>query len=381
MQAELKIVKGGVQEVKVLMLIDRLKTGGTERHVLSLSKFLLTKGIRVGIATKGGPLTSAARKMGISVHILPMQKEKLMNQIQGLYKIVNRNKYSIIHANTRLRLANRFQRAHPGIPLIVTVHSTYEPKNDLRASVVSSKKIVSVSPGLSQWLRKRGIPAYKIQLIPNGINTKQFQTKQPKKRWRKALGLPQDARLLVYASRFERDKYPIAQKVILAVEKVARSNKKFAAVLYGPGPFRRQLSQLAQKVNQRLGRRVILVKGPLASIQNAYYAADIVVGTGRVALEAMACARPVIAAGVSGYCGIVRPGSIARMKRYNFGDHGSMISLNANRLGNDINSLLKHPQRLRILGEFGSKMIRRDFSISKVGGRYIVLYRKFTKTA
>ncbi|SDN92134.1 Glycosyltransferase involved in cell wall bisynthesis [Paenibacillus sp. yr247] len=363
------------------MLIDRLKTGGTETFVLSLSKFLLTKGIRVGIVTKGGPLTTAARKMGISVHILPMQKEKLKNQIQGLYKIVNRNKYGLIHANTRLRLANRFQRAHPSIPLIVTVHSTYESTNNLRASVVSSKKIVSVSPRLSQWLRKRGIPAYKIQLIPNGINTKQFQAIQSKKRWRKALGLPQDAQLLVYAARFEKDKYPIAQKVILAAEKVARSNKKFAAVLYGPGPFRRQLSQLAQKVNQRLGRRVILVKGPLTSIQNAYYAADIVVGTGRVALEAMACARPVIAAGVSGYCGIVGPTSIAMMKSCNFGDHGSMISLHANRLVKDINFLLKHPQRLRTLGEFSSKMVRRGFSISKVGGQYIVLYRKFIKTA
>lgn len=72
------------------------------------------------------------------------------------------------------------------------------------------------------------------------------------------------------------------------------------------------------------------------NILHAYYAADVIVGTGRVALEAMACAKPVVAAGVAGYCGVVKPQNIDKVIQCHFGDHGAFVPITAQKLSVDI---------------------------------------------
>lgn len=66
------------------------------------------------------------------------------------------------------------------------------------------------------------VPANKIQMIPNGIDIATFRSTSNKSQWRKALRLPLTAQILVYAGRFSSDKYPIARKVILAAELIAK---------------------------------------------------------------------------------------------------------------------------------------------------------------
>ena len=44
--------------MKILMLVDYLNIGGTETHILSISKDLLAKGQKVILATEGGELAN-----------------------------------------------------------------------------------------------------------------------------------------------------------------------------------------------------------------------------------------------------------------------------------------------------------------------------------
>ena len=57
--------------------------------------------------------------------------------------------------------------------------------------------------------------------------------------------------------------------------------------------------------------------------------ADCVVGTGRVAIEAIACKKPVFAAGNNGYFGLLNCDNIENAWRVYFGDHKSLKSNNA----------------------------------------------------
>ncbi|MCQ6562881.1 glycosyltransferase [Paenibacillus mendelii] len=362
--------------MKVLMLVSRLNLGGTEKYILSISQYLQARGVQVGVASMGGPLMRSFQGSGIKVHLLSGDESSALKQLSS---IITRESYRMVnaHDSKSFRYAAALHRQRK-IPLIVTVHGTYHHKPSLLTAAKAARRIITVSPKLSKWLIGLHLPPSKIKTILNGINTSVFHPASQlseKGRRRQSLHLPSSAQLLVYAGRFSHDKYPIARKVIMAAERIARNNRHFAAVLYGPGSLRSQLAQQAAEVNRRLGRQAVYVRPPLSSIQHAYYAADVVVGTGRVALEAMACAKPVVATGVAGYCGIVAPSNVNRIIQCHFGDHGALGPLTVQRLANDINQLLNNPRRARQLGDFGLRTVRGRYSMNKVGSQLIQYYK------
>jgi glycosyltransferase involved in cell wall biosynthesis len=359
--------------VKILMLVSRLNIGGTEKYILSVSRYLISRGNQVGIVSQGGPLEKEFKRSGIVVHLL--QGKTFLNHVYCLSMIISKSKYQCINAHDSLSfsLATTLRRKY-NIPVIITVHGDYNNHSALLAASKVSESVISVSPLLSKWLIRRNINSRKIHMIPNGINVADYNSLSEKKKWRKGLRLSQVAKVLVYAGRFTSDKYPIAKNVILASEMVAKHNYNFNAFFIGPGSLRSKLQQLASKVNHRLGRRAIIVRSPLTLIQRAYYAADVVVGTGRVALEALACARPVIAVGVKGYCGIVKPQNINKIIQHHFGDHGAFAPITVKKLAADIRSLLKQPDLAKSLGKSGSEIVKKRFSIDKIGALLMQRY-------
>jgi glycosyltransferase involved in cell wall biosynthesis len=362
--------------MKILMVVSRLNIGGTEKYILSISRYLISKGVEVGIAAKEGLLQNSFARAGVSVHLLPTGAE---NRLSSLSSIISKGEYRMIHAHDSRSfydVATLSRQLH--IPFIATVHGTYHDRSSLLAMSKVAKKIISVSPQLSVWLTGYNIPANKIQMIPNGVDILEFRQMPSKNKWRKSLNLPQTAQILVYAGRFSFDKYHIASKVILAAEIIAKKNRNFVAVLYGPGlSYRLKLIQLAHIVNRRLGRQAIFIRPALSKIQHAYYAADVVVGTGRVALESMACGRPVVAAGVKGYCGVVSPENINQIIQNHFGDHGTAAPISAVKLSRDCNRILNNPDWARKLGEFGTKTVKNRFSINRVGSQLLKVYNKY----
>ncbi len=68
--------------------------------------------------------------------------------------------------------------------------------------------------------------------------------------------------------------------------------------------------------------------------------ADLVIGAGRVALEAMACGRPVIAVGERAFVGLVNESTIARAKATNFGDCAETEFPDIDRLEDEVTRFL-----------------------------------------
>jgi len=188
-----------------------------------------------------------------------------------------------------------------------------------------------------------------------------------------------DAKVLVHVGRFSRDKIPTSRMVIKAAERVAKQNRKFIAILVGPGPYRSELQRLAAAANRRLGRNAIQVRAPLLQINPIYYAADIVLGTGRVALEAMACGKPVIAVGVAGYLGIITPATVNHAINSHFGDHSARQSANYVKVALDIQHLLSKPALAASLGSFGAKLVAKKFSINNIASRLLRIYNQVLK--
>ena len=76
---------------------------------------------------------------------------------------------------------------------------------------------------------------------------------------------------------------------------------------------------LSERFSAAAGANVTLVDF-VSDVRPYMEAADLVIGAGRVAMEAMACARPVIAVGERAFIGLVNAQTIGRARATNFGD-------------------------------------------------------------
>lgn len=366
--------------MKVLMIIAHPEFGGTETHVLSLGKALHKYGIRIGVATYNGPFVPILRKKGIRVHkISHTTLSSSSRAASRVASIAKKHGYDVIHAHDSesFRMLPYLYRQIPDVPRVMTVHGNYYSKESLRRAVKYANEVMTVSPAVRQRVMRLRDLETKVTWVPNGIDVKTYSPAghRIRAKYRRTFALPRDTKICLYAGRFQSDKWKIAQKFILASEQVARKNSKVASLLVGFGSYRHQLSQLARQVNKRLGRTVVRVLPPTIHMEKHYRAATLVVGTGRVALEAMSCGKPVITAGISGYEGIVGPKTWTRSVANQFGDHGATKPTTIRGLANDMYKLLANPRLMKFTGDFGRKMVRHQFSIIKVAKTTSHVYR------
>ena len=67
-----------------------------------------------------------------------------------------------------------------------------------------------------------------------------------------------------------------------------------------------------------------------------------VIGTARVALEALSCQRPLIAGGNASYVGYLEPSNLEKAWSVYFGDHHWAYPLTVERLTNDLRRVLEN---------------------------------------
>lgn len=355
--------------MKVLMLVTHPEIGGTETHVLFLAKVLHKHRIQVGVGTCGGPFVPYFNREGVPVHkLIKSRQSSSYGAASSVVSVVKKYGYKVIHAHDTesFRMLPYLRKKLPNVPIVMTVHGMYYSRTELRHAASAANRIIAVSPCVQQWVIQSGIARSKVECIPNGVDVQKFSPDANIIKYRRALGLPEQAKVLLYAGRFQSDKWNIARKLILASEQVARRHPNFITVLVGPGSYRKQLAQLARTVNGRLGRTAIYVLPPTTHMERYYRAATLVVGTGRVALEAMACGKPVIAAGFAGFAGIVTSKGLNRCISNQFGDHAAPKRITISRLDNDIFVLLNNPKLAKGLGNHGRNVVIQRFSIHRV---------------
>ena len=120
-------------------------------------------------------------------------------------------------------------------------------------------------------------------------------------------------------SRIAWGKTRIIEDAIEAVELLAKERSVRLAIV-GSGPDSGFVHALAGMVNRRYQQDLILPTGALLDPVDAYRGSDLIIGTARVALEAMSCGKPVLAAGNAGYVGLITLRTLQMPDRH-FGDH------------------------------------------------------------
>jgi len=197
------------------------------------------------------------------------------------------------------------------VPVVCTIHggdiNVYPHRTRLTRLVTEEAihgvdAIVTVSAALKENTLALAVPRSEIQVIPNGVDLKRFAPLD-RGQARVELGLPQDRKILVYASRLDQAKG--LSYLLAALRRVLSRGSHCLLILLGEGPYREHLEQQANQLG--LQDHVIFAGlRPPVEVVKWMSACDLVVqpslteGSPLPLYEAMACGRPVIASRVGG---------------------------------------------------------------------------------
>ena len=230
----------------------------------------------------------------------------------GNYVLKNIEKTDIIHAHFpypdgygMLKVKEKWR-----IPLVVHERGGYifatgkaypQIKRMHMDTLRKADRIVAVSEDTRAEYIKLGIPADKIEVVPNGVN---LQTFRPVDRAvaRRRLGLPLDRPIVLFAG-YLRQRKGIQFLIEAMPDIVRRFNALF--VLLGEGELRQEIQRKVEEYG--LEKDVMLMGTVPHGMMPLYESAmDVLVlpslaeGRPNVVIEAMACERPVVATAVSG---------------------------------------------------------------------------------
>lgn len=296
-----KMGKNGMKtKMKILMLTDRMDTGGVETHIAELARGILREGHEVAVFSAGGALAEQLEQEGIrQVYCRVVGKNPLrfLRAWVCLRRLLRKERvpFSVLHAHTRTAgLLLSLMPETSGICRTVTVHSAR--MGPLTRRMCRRGSVIAVSEDLRTLLiRRRYAEAERICVIPNGVDTVRFSPPPA----------PPASHLVTFLSRLDRDCALGAELLLEAFPQVARAIPDATLVLAGGGGRVAALRRRAEQLNRLLGRTAVVLTGRVEKPEMLYPKSCVVVGVSRVALEAAACACPVVLLGNEGYGGVL----------------------------------------------------------------------------
>ncbi len=296
----------------VLQVLPALETGGVERGAVDVAAALSQAGWTALVASSGGPMVREIERAGAHHLTLPVDSKNpfvMWGNVGRLARLIVLHGVDIVHARSRAPAwSARAAARRCGVKLATTFHGAYSsasPVKHLYNSVMArGDRVIAISSFIGDELTGRyGADPNLVHVIPRGIDTDIFDPGAVSAerlinlstQWR----LPDDAPVIMLPGRLTRWK---GHKVLLrALAQLDRRDVR--CMIVGSDRGHRGYARQLESEIVRLGvDDIVHIVGHCRDMAAAYMLADVVVsasttpeGFGRVAVEAQAMGRPVIA--------------------------------------------------------------------------------------
>ncbi len=333
--------------MNILILFSQpWKVGGAETHVEALLKGLeehnlflaVNEGsnekILVGLKQKFPRLTI------ITIQARGVNLLRWKRDIAMLCDLIKREQIHMISAQQRTAgIWANVIRYYMNVPYTVTMH---DPWHRAMFKCIYGKlftSVVVVSRNLADKLiEKFGFSKEQIYQINNGIDFNAFKPMQ-KEVCREKLGLAPEDKIILHVSRLSNVKGAVSLTVIDSMKHVLKTRSDVKLVIIGEGPMRNEINERIAAFNQRYGDR-IRIYDFVTNITEWYNATDILVGEGRVAMETLACLKPIVAIrNVNMFIGAIDTKNIAYACDVNF--DGNDQNVTAENMAGEIEKALQ----------------------------------------
>ncbi|MEW6360038.1 MAG: glycosyltransferase family 4 protein [Planctomycetota bacterium] len=350
------------QEFKnIFFLSGRMEQRGTTKYSLSLARELVRRGYSISVACGPGPMAYRLDEAKIAHVVYDHIDGRLRSPflVQKIVRQMREFEADIFHlqSSQALRLGLAIASAIR-IPMVATIHKPLLRGWSIWRLGRKAARVIAVSEAVREDLvNLAGVPKEKIEVIPNGLNLKEYVFSP-----RRASGPP----VIGVIGPLEKEKgqrfFLDAAKVILA----ARQDVEI--VIVGSGPEEINLRKQAARLG--IAKKVTFATD-LADYRPVLNALDIFVlpsvqeGFGFSVLEAMAAGKPVVASAVGGVYSLVIDGETGFLV-----DKGDSKSIAERAL-----QILRDPEMAARMGKRAREMVEKEFDIWNVANRTVEQYK------
>ena len=381
----------------MMQILPGLQSGGVERGVIDIAKALKKSDFEPIVVSKGGILVYQLREAGIAHIELPVHSKNpltIYSNNKKIAKLIAEYHVDIVHVRSRAPMWSAYfacKKTHT--KLVATVHGTYSLnlfgwkifplKRIYNALMLKADEIIAVSGFIKDYLIKNYQKnhltslADKIVTIQRGAELGYFDyAKVSKSRiidLSKKWHLPDDKKIILMPARFTAWKGH--EFLIEALSQV--KNDFFCVMIgsdHGHKKFRKRIEN--KIVEKNLAGKVQLC-GICKDMPTAYAVSHLVVcpsvraeAFGRIAIEAQASSRIIIATKIGGSLETVIDGKTGFLVEV--GDVEKFAQL--------IDKALEMPkEEADEMGVAGRKNIEENFSNEKMCNETIKVYREVLK--
>ncbi|MFI6205158.1 glycosyltransferase [Streptomyces sp. NPDC051041] len=241
--------------MRALHIITGLGVGGAEQQLRLLLRHLPVD-CDVVTLTNPGAVAEGLAADGVRVTHLGMGGNRDLAALPRLVRLIRAGGYDLVHTHLyRACVYGRLAARAAGVRAVVaTEHSLGESQMEgrrltagVRALYLASERLgrttVAVSPAVAGRLERWGVPAPRIEVVPNGIDLDRFRfDPERRERTRRRLGLPGDAYVVGGVGRLAPGK-----RFDVLVRALARLPDDHWLLLVGGGPEEHVLRRTAHE--------------------------------------------------------------------------------------------------------------------------------------
>ena len=305
--------------MRLLQVCTAFRTGGIQRHVLGISKWLRARGHHVAMAgTPGNWLTDDSDGTFLALNLDGVAEQggtiprRLFNAVMAARKLrtfLRHERVQLIHAHESApALVAWMARFGLSIPTLVTYHGSEPERVAMFARIARlvAHRVITPSRRCAMDLRRAGVPAAKLEVVGLGIEPRPPVDEATRQRTRARLLGGDGRRVVVTVARLEHQK--AIDVLVEVVRRTCAQRADIRFVVVGDGPQREDV--LRWITHARVERFLTLV-GYSDRPDEFLAAADMFLLTSRweglpiTIVEAFQASLPVVATDAGGVSELV----------------------------------------------------------------------------
>ena len=348
--------ESGERRIHVLEVIGNGIVGGVEVAVGNLIRQLPDERFSITcLCPYESAFTVSLRQMGCKVFIAPIRDDLSWQAIEMAVGVIRHHQVDLIHAHiqnahTLAGIAGRLTHT----PTVATLHSMQLGMQELSVSRLTRTHLILLCQAAYAQALAVGIAPQEMTLIPNGVDLERFTPHASGADFRARIGVPMGVPLVGFVGRLSWEKDP--EKFVRVAERVHQKCPDVHFAIVGEGP---RADEVAALIRQMGVADYVHLAGLWKNTPEVYPAFDIFVQTSRSEgmplsiMEAMACARPVVAIAVGGVAELVEADTSGLL--FSPGDWEGVAC--------GLIELLTHPERLKQMGQAGRKRVEEMYDL------------------
>ena len=307
-------VISSITQPVIVQILPRLEQGGVERGTIEMAEAIQACGWKSVVISNGGKLTGQLKRIGAISYELPVHSKNPLKWPfirREIRRILQQEGADIVHVRSRVPAwVGLGEAKRLGISTVSTIHSKFIPSSIFKyfynRKILQADRVIAISHYVRDNLLKyyhKDIAEDNITVIHRGVDLTLFDPASVNQRRIIAeaarIGMPEDGKIVMLAGR------PTAWKgydvLIDAVASLEDKSVSLVLVGAGSGDMKFIENLRARAIRTGLGGRLRIAEASI-DMPAALMLADVVAMPstdpepfGRIALEAQAMGRPVVA--------------------------------------------------------------------------------------